>query len=84
MTVLWWIGNAALLLVVAPLVVALATRIIRLLYEVHRYAEGILEHGVGLAGNLDPVPELVRTRELTDDVADAATRYVTALDRSTA
>ena len=79
---LWWIGNAVLLLVVVPLVVALATQIIRLLYEVNRYAEDILEHGVGITANLEPVPALLDTRDLVDDVADEATRYVTGLDRS--
>lgn len=78
----WWVGNAVLLLVVVPLVVALATQIIRLLHEVNRYAEDILEHGVGLSANLEPVPALLDTRDLVDRVADEATRYVTGLDSS--
>lgn len=78
----WWVGNAVLLLVVVPLVVALATQIIRLLHEVNRYAEDILEHGLGLSANLEPVPALLDTRDLVDRVADEATRYVTGLDSS--
>ncbi len=78
----WWVGNAVLLLVVVPLVVALATQIIRLLHEVNRYAEDILEHGLGLSANLEPVPALLDTRDLIDRVTDEATRYVTGLDSS--
>lgn len=66
--VLWWVGLVLVVLVVVPLVLFLARDIIRSIAEIRRYSEDILEHGVGLAGALDPVPELARTRELTTAV----------------
>jgi hypothetical protein len=77
--VLWWLANVVGLLVVIPLVIILAQRVIRLARECARYADDILEHGVGLAGNLDPVPALVDTRAGVKDVTGNAVRYVTAL-----
>lgn len=79
--VLWWIGNAALLLVVIPLVILLANRVILPALEIRRYADDILEHGVLLAGNLDPVPALAETGDLVRQATHNAVRYVTALDR---
>lgn len=78
---LWWIANVIGFVVVIPLVVLLANRLIREARETARYAEDILEHGVQLAGNLDPVPALVATREHVGRVAAGASRYVTALSR---
>jgi uroporphyrinogen-III decarboxylase len=78
---LWWLANIVGLVVVVPLVVALANRVILEALEANRYADDILEHGVGLAGNLDPVPALVGTRDEVARVTDRAVRYVTALDR---
>ncbi|MDE0805814.1 MAG: hypothetical protein OSA99_21120 [Acidimicrobiales bacterium] len=77
--VLWWIGNAILLLVVAPVVILLANRVIRAGVEITEYADDILEHGVGLAGNLDPVPALLDTKSLVETATGNAVRYVTAL-----
>lgn len=61
----WWIGNAVLALVVIPTVALLALRVVRPLLEIRKYAEDILEHGLGAAGELEAVPDLLRTRELT-------------------
>lgn len=77
---LWWIGNAVLLLVVAPVVVLLANRVIRAGDEITDYADDILEHGVGLSGNLDPVPALLDTQSLVQTATGTAVRYVTALE----
>lgn len=77
----WWIGNALLLLAVVPVVVVLATRVIRAGQEIKRYADDILVHGVGLAGALDPVPALHDTNSLVQTATGHAVRYVTALDR---
>jgi len=81
--VLWWIANAVGLLVVIPLVALLANRVIRYGLESARYADDILVHGVGLAGNLDPVPALADTRAGVGEVTANAVRYVTALRRMT-
>lgn len=78
--VLWWIANFVALLVVIPLVILLANRVIRPALEIRRYADDILEHGVLLAANLEPVPALEQTRKLVGKVTDNAVVYVTALD----
>lgn len=79
--VLWWILNAATLLVVVPLVVFLANRVIRAGREINAYADDILEHGVLLSKALDPVPALVTTRDEVRTITGHAVRYVTALRR---
>lgn len=76
---LWWIANIVALVVVIPLVILLANRIIRAGVEINNYADDILVHGVALSGNLDPVPALLDTRELVDTATGNAVRYVTAL-----
>ena len=78
MTVLW-VMSAIGLLVVAPVVVVLASYVIRPALESARYADDILEHGVGITAAVEPVPALLTTRELTGDVAHNAVAYVTAL-----
>ena len=77
---LWWIGNLVLALVVVPLVVLLANRVIRPATEIRRYADDILVHGVELTKNLAPVPALIDTRDLVRVATGHAVRYVTALD----
>ena len=77
--VLWWIANAVALLVVVPVVILLANRVIRPAVEIERYANDILEHGVGLTKNLEPVPALVDTQALVEVAKGHAVRYVTAL-----
>lgn len=82
MTILWVMSGIGLL-VVAPLVVVLALRVIRPAQECARYAEDILEHGVGITAALDPVPALLDTRRAVADVTANAAAYVTALRQST-
>ncbi len=79
--VLWWIGNAALALVVIPLVLLLANRVLRPVMQIKEYADDILVHGVGLTGTLDAVPKLVRTKELTGAALQLVGRYGNALRR---
>lgn len=78
---LWWIANLLALLVVIPLVIVLANRVIAQALEIRRYGDEILEHGVRLTGTLDPLPALADTRDITHKVSDNAVRYVTALER---
>ena len=75
---LWWIGNAVLLGVVVPVVLLLANRVMRPALEIERYADDILEHGVGLTKNLEPVPAVADTRDLVSAAKGLAVRYVTA------
>ena len=79
----WWIGNALGIVVVIPLVLVLMSHVVRPVREIAWYGDDILEHGVGLAGNLDPVPALVRTRELVAEATQHAVEYVTALGQMT-
>jgi len=76
-----WVMSAVGLLVVAPLVVALASYVIRPALECARYADDILEHGVGITAGVEPVPALVTTRQLTAEVTANAVAYVGALRR---
>ena len=74
--VLWWIGNAILLLVVVPVLVALLNRVLAALERIRRATDDILAGGVALTGELDDVPELLAVTDSTvRDVAVGAVRY---------
>lgn len=79
--VVLWVMSVLGLLVVAPLVVALASYVIRPALECARYADDILIHGVGITAAVEPVPALLSTRELAGEVAANAVAYVGALRR---
>jgi len=79
--VVLWVMSAVGLLVVAPLVVILASYVIRPALECARYADDILAHGVGITAAVEPVPALLTTRELAGEVTANAVAYVTALRR---
>ncbi|MGI8613505.1 MAG: hypothetical protein ACR2KL_06125 [Nocardioidaceae bacterium] len=79
--VVLWVTSALGLLVVAPLVVVLASYVIRPALECARYADDILTHGVGITAAVEPVPALVTTRERVGDVTTNAVAYVAALRR---
>lgn len=79
--VLWWIGNALLGLVVIPVVLLFANRVLRPTRLIKEYADDILVHGVGLTGTLDAVPKLVKTKELTGAALGLVGRYGAALRR---
>jgi len=74
-----WTMSASGLVVVAPVVVLLASYVIRPARECIRYADDILEHGVGITVALEPVPALITTREIVEDVTSNAVAYVGAL-----
>jgi hypothetical protein len=76
--VLAWIG-LGLGVVVAGLVVLLFDRIMRPALEIKRYADDILDAGVGIARNLDGVDEAVRTKELATAVPGLAVAYLKKL-----
>jgi len=74
--VLWWIGNAVLLLVVFPVVVALLNRVLAAVERIRWAADDILADGVSLAGKLDPAPALLaETDAKVEQVTVGATRY---------
>lgn len=77
----WWIGNAVLLLVIVPVVVYIANRIVRPANEIDLYAANILQHGVAITGNLDPVPAIIDTRDMVVVAKHQVVRYGAALDQ---
>ena len=73
---LWWIGNAILLLVVVPVLVALLNRVLAALERIRGAADDILDGGVELTGNLDDVPEMLAvTGGTVAAVTTGAVRY---------
>jgi hypothetical protein len=77
----WWIGNIVLIFVVAPVCIMLLNKLLRPTFEIKAYADDVLEHGVALTGELDAVPKLVRTRELTSAARQSVSRYGSAVSR---
>jgi hypothetical protein len=74
--VLWWIGNALLLVAVVPILVALLNRVLAALERIRGAADEILAGGVALTGYLDDVPEMLAVTDRTiDEVAVGAVRY---------
>jgi hypothetical protein len=74
--VLWWIGNAILLVVVLPVVIYLLNRVLAALERVRGATDDILAGGVALVGKLDGVPEgLAVTDNTIENVKVGAVRY---------
>jgi len=74
--VLWWIGNAILLLVVVPVLVALLNRVLAALERIRAATDDILAGGVALTGELDDLPEMLAVTDGTvRDVSTGAVRY---------
>ena len=73
---LWWIGNAVLLVVVVPVLVALLNRVLAALERIRAATDDILAGGVALTGELDDVPEMLAVTDRTiRDVTIGAVRY---------
>ena len=74
--VLWWIGNAILLLVVLPVVVFLLNRVLAALERIRGATDDILAGGVELVGELSGVPDgLAITDSAVKQVSVGAVRY---------
>jgi hypothetical protein len=79
---LWWIGNALLLLVILPVVIALLNRVLAAVERIRGATDAILAGGVALIGNLDGVPEALATTDSTvQEVAVGAVRYAGSVAR---
>jgi hypothetical protein len=78
---LWWIANIVLIAVVAPVCLLFLNRVLRPIFEIKRYVDDVLDHGVKLTGTLDCVPNLIRTCELSGSARLNVTRYGLALAR---
>jgi hypothetical protein len=74
--VLWWIGNAVLLLVVLPVVIFLLNRVLAAVERIRHATDDILSGGVALIGELTPVPAGLATTDTTvHEIAVGAVRY---------
>ena len=74
--VLWWIGNAVLLVVILPVVIYLLNRVLAALERIRGAADDILAGGVALAGELESVPAaLAETDKVVKEVTVGAVRY---------
>jgi hypothetical protein len=74
--VLWWIGNALLLLVVVPVLIFVLNRVLAALERIRGASDDILTGGVALIGALDDTPELLATTSRTvQEVSVGAVRY---------
>jgi hypothetical protein len=73
--VLWWIGNA-LLVVVLVVVIALLNRVLAAVERIRAASDDILAGGVALTQELDGVPEaLAQTDATIQQVSVGAVRY---------
>ena len=63
--VLWWIGNAILLVVILPVVIALLNRVLAALERIRGATDAVLVGGVELVGELGDVPEALATTDAT-------------------
>jgi len=74
--VLWWIGNAVLLLVVVPVLIAVLNRVLAALERIRGASDDILAGGVALIGEVDDTPDLLATTSRTvQEVSVGAVRY---------
>ncbi len=74
--VLWWIGNAVLLLVVLPVVIYLLNRVLAAVERIRHATDDILSGGVALVGELAPVPSALATTDATvKEISVGAVRY---------
>jgi len=72
---LWWIGNAALLLVVAPVAVVLLSRLLKQVVRLNKLADVALDNAVSLTGRLGALPRLLTTQELCRAANGLVGRY---------
>src|SRR2546429_5583241 len=84
--VLWWIGNAILLVVILPVVIFLLNRVLAALERIRGATDDILAGGVALGGELDGVPAALATtdgtvKELANCAARSAGSVAKALGR---
>lgn len=77
----FWLAIVVLFTVVIPIILLLATRLLNHTLEIRRYADDILEHGVGITTNLEPVPALLDTQRLVKSVGDGLLAYASLVDR---
>ena len=75
------LAGLAIGVVLALVVIALFTRVVRPALEIDGYAKDILAGGIGIAKNVDAVDELARTRDLATAVPGLAIAYLDVVKR---
>ena len=74
--VLWWIGNAVLLVVVLPVVIYLLNQVLAAVERIRHATDDILSGGVALVGELTGLPEALATTDTTvQEISVGAVRY---------
>lgn len=76
----WWIAVVAMFVVVIPLVLYLIQRILAHISEIGGYADDVLDHGVAVTRNLEPVPALLETRDSVRSASDGLGSYVDSVN----
>ena len=71
----------ALGLLILLVVLALFNHVVRPALEISRYAEDILDGGIGIAKNVDGVDELAKTRDLAVSVPPLAVAYLEIVEK---
>lgn len=71
-----WAAGLFVGLILLPLVVVLFMRVLQPIGEIRRYADDVLEAGLGIARNVDGLDEVVRTRELATALPGLATAFL--------
>ena len=80
--VLWWIGNAILLVAILPVVIYLLNRVLAAVERIRGATDNILAGGVALIGELNGLPEaLAVTDETVKEVSVGAVRYAGSVAR---
>ena len=77
---LWWIGDAVLLVVTLVLVMLLQ-RVMKPIGEIQKHANDILEHGAGLSNNLTAIPKLLQTQRLASVARQGVGAYGAAITK---
>ncbi|HEX3539897.1 MAG TPA: hypothetical protein VHT75_05575 [Acidimicrobiales bacterium] len=79
---LWWIGDAVLLVVIFPLVLVLLNYVLTAIERIRGACDEILRRGVALTADLDYLPEnLNKVNQTVDEVAVGAVRYAGSISR---
>ncbi|MBV9313827.1 MAG: hypothetical protein JO100_08805 [Pseudonocardia sp.] len=78
---LFWIGDAVLILVVAPVVVLLLHRLTVPVVQIGKHVRAIDQQADGLVTALGDVPMLLGTRDRVTQVSKGLARYVDAVER---
>jgi hypothetical protein len=79
---LWWIGDAVLLLVIFPVVLILLNYVLTAIERIRAACDEILRRGVALTADLDYLPEnLGKVNVTVDEVAVGAVRYAGSVGR---